>query len=435
MPMPVGTAIVIRMGQHNMAKKNNQLASQIVPLLRQVFSVPSSGATVMSFSHGDRGWTLNKDEARLFEQAVGILASACPKVHLTTCMRELQRFCCERIQQRDAAFEQHLSDLFTRLDALASVDNVIYLEVSGIQLEYDEWSLGPVRFIHSEHPEIDRLRLGIQDINGEFPPPVDSGLVLARMEVKGEPEYAKHDAVNRVQLALDYLQALTLPENPAGIDGGYGYTLAYAETLPDISCRHWMYSSLEPTWSSGTACAPGFTSNHPKIKCRINASTMGKLEERGLRAVGELLSTSSPQAFDVSLLLALQWLGHAVRERDCTRKFLACYISLEALFTREDSTMRDSPGYSAPAMPVSDGVAFLLGKPTVEARMRIAGRVRELSRTRNRVVHRGYTSVEKNDLLQLAQYAFECCVRALKMRDQLQGEQAFTTWLQAQKYS
>lgn len=367
-----------------MATKHNQLASQIIPLLRQVFSGQSQGDTVMSFSHGERGWTLNRDEALLFEQAVGILASACPKVHLTTCRRELQRFCCERIQQRDAAFEQHLSDLFTRLDALAGVDNVIYLEVAGIQLEYDEWSLGPVRFIHSEYPEIDRLRLSIQDINGEFPPPVDSGLVLARMEIKGEAEYAKHEAISQVQWALDCLQALTLPENPAGIHGGYGYTLAYAVSLPDISCRNWMYSSIGPSWISGTACAPAFPSNDPKVKCKINATTLEKAPE--------------------------------------------------ALFTRDDSGMRDSPGHIASVMPVSDGVAFLLGKPTAEARMRIAERVRTLSRTRNLVVHRGYTSIERQDLLQLAHYAFECCVRALKLRDQLKGEQAFSNWLQTQKY-
>lgn len=417
-----------------MATKHNQLAAQIIPLLRQVFSGQSSGAPVMSFRHGERGWTLNREEAQRFEQAVGALDATFQKVHLTTCRRELQRFCCERIQQPGAVFEQHLAELFSRLDALAGVDNVIYLEVSGIQLEYDEWSLGPVRFIHSEHPEIDRLRLGIQDINGEFPPPVDSGLVLARMEVKGETEYAKHEAVSQVQRALDCLQALTLPENPAGIHGGYGFTLAYAEALPDISCRHWIYSALEPAWASGTACAPGFTSNHPKLKCRINATTLEKLEPRGLSVAGELLAAANPQAFDVSLRLALQWLGHAVRESDCTRKFLACYISLEALFTRNDSGMRDSPGHIAPVMPLCDGVAFLLAEPTVEARMRVASRMRGLARTRNNVVHRGYTSVEKQDLLQLAHYAFECCVRALKLRGQLHGEQAFTNWLQAQKY-
>lgn len=417
-----------------MATKHNQIASQLIPLLRQVFSGQLQGDTVLSFTHGEHGWKLCRDEARLFEQAVGTLDAAFPKVHLTTCTRELQRFCCERIQQPDAAFEQHLAELFARLDMLSGVDNVVYLEVAGIQLELEDWSLGPVRFIHSEHPEIDRLRQSIQDINGQSPPPVDPALVLACMEVKGEPEYAMHEAVARVQWALDCLQALTLPENPAGIHGGYGFTLAYAESLPDISCRHWMYSSIGPSWTSGTACAPGFPSNHPKVKCRINATTLEKLEQRGSRVAGELLAASNTQAFDVSLRLALQWLGHAVRESDCTRKFLACYISLEALFTRDDSGMRDSPGHIAPVMPLFDGVAFLLAKSTAEARMRIAARMRELSRTRNRVVHRGYTSVEKQDLLQLALYAFECCVRALKMRNQLHGEQAFTTWLQAQKY-
>lgn len=417
-----------------MATKHNQIAAQIIPLLRQVFSGQSQGDTVLSLRHGEQGWSLCQAEARLLDQAVATLDEAFPMVHLTTCRRELQRFCCERIQQPDAAFEKHLPELLTRLDKLSGVDNVVFLEVAGIRLELDEWVLGPVRFVHSEHSEIDRLRLSIQDIHGKSPPPIDPDLVLARMEIKGEPEYAKHEAVSRLQLALDCLQALTLPENPAGLHGGYGFTLAYAETLPDISCRHWMYSSLEPTWTSGTACAPEFPRNHPEVKCRINAATLEQLEQRGLSVVGVLLAASNPQAFDVSLLLALQWLGHAIRESDCTRKFLACYISLESLFTRDDSSMRDSPGYNAPAMPVSDGVAFLLGKPTVEARMRIAERVRELSRTRNRVVHRGYTNVEKQDLLQLARYAFECCVMALKKRDQLQGEQAFTNWLQAQKY-
>jgi hypothetical protein len=126
-------------------------------------------------------------------------------------------------------------------------------------------------------------------------------------------------------------------------------------------------------------------------------------------------------------------LASAIRERDFTRKYLSFYIALEALFARDDSRTRKSSGYSCPATPVDDGVAFLLGR-TVDARVRIASRIRELSRTRNMIVHRGYTSVERNDLLALANFAWNCCSQSLKMRSQFRSENSFGDWCQQQKY-
>lgn len=417
-----------------MNRKNKQVAAQIIPVLREVFGEQrSSDSPGMAFQFGDRGWSLTPEESQSFHGAVLTLATAFPRIHRKTCEHELERFCCEQIPKHGAAFEDAIPEFLGHLSSLGNIENVVYVEISGLRLEVAEVSVGSVRLISSEHPDVDEHRLMIKDINGNYPAPIDPNLPLARVEVCGESQFAKEIATAQAQTALDCLQVLSIQENRAAFGDNFGFVLACSGPMPLICCRRWMFSSLQPTWSYDKSCGPVIATDNPQLNLPINTGTLSKLNARGLVHASELLADPSPSPFDEGLLAALKWIASAIRERDFTRKYLSFHIALEALFARDDSAIRNSSGFASPATPVDDGVAFLLGK-TVDSRIRIAQRIRELSRTRNMIVHRGYSSVERNDLLTLAGYSWNCCMQALKMRGQFRDENSFREWCLRQKY-
>ncbi len=411
-----------------MSNRCNKLAAQIIPIVRKIFAGKSSSdAPGMKFQFGERGWSLSPEETRLFHNAVRVLADGFPKVHQKTCMRELQRFCCEKIEVNGTAFELAVPGFLGRLEELCHIRNIVYVEISGIRLELPEFEIGPVRIVPSSHRDIDAHRLEIKDANGSSPDPIADGVLLARVEVAGEPNYAGEVGREQAQIALDCLQTMTIQENRAAFDGSFGFVLSCCEPMPLISCRHWMYSDREPTWTSNSACGPYVATTDPRLNLPLNERTIARIQERGFAFVCDLLGEPKPSPFDEGALGAIRWIAAAIRERDLTRKYLAFYIALEALFSRDDWATRKSTGYNSPAVPVDEGIAFLLGSET-EERIRIVKRVRELSQTRNMIVHRGYTVVERGDLLSLAGYSWNCCINAIKMRSRFREESSFRQW-------
>jgi hypothetical protein len=124
---------------------------------------------------------------------------------------------------------------------------------------------------------------------------------------------------------------------------------------------------------------------------------------------------------------------HRLSIKDINGKHPDPIDPLEALFTRDSSTARASSGYQSPSLPIDEGVAYLLGKDT-QSRIRLAERMRDLSRTRNMIVHRGYTAVERMDLLTLANYSWNACLRGLSMRNQFKDENSFRMWCLHKKF-
>ncbi|MBU0715303.1 MAG: hypothetical protein KJ964_08100 [Verrucomicrobia bacterium] len=417
-----------------MSKHHHEVADRIIPMIREVFAEKRPCDKLgMTFQFREKGWSLSPEEAELFHDAVRVLASAFPSVHQKTCSRELERFCCEHIPGHGVAFEAAVPSLLSRLDELGRINNTVYIEISGIRLELPEIDVGPVKIIPSTHCDIDKHRLTIKDINGNYPPPVDAGVLLAMVEVTGEPQFAKEVAQDQAQTALDCLQVLSIQENHAAFENSFGFVLACSEPMPLICCHRWMYSDIEPTWSYDKACGPTIATNNPKLNLPLNQAILAKLQKRGLSFANDLLRESSPSPFDEGVLAAIRWIASAIRERDFTRKYLAFHIAIEALFARDNFAARNSTGYLAPSVPVDEGIAYLLGKDT-EARMRIAERSRELSRTRNMIVHRGYTSIERQDLLTIAHYSWHCCVQGLKMRARFREENSFRQWCLQKKF-
>lgn len=423
-----------RWTERRVSRRHDEIASRIIPMLREVFTEQRPcDKPSMIFQYGERGWSLSPEEAKVFHDAVRVLAAAFPKVHRKTCSAELERFCCDNIPTHGAAFETAVPNLLRRLSELGSINNTVYIEISGLRMELPEFDVGPVKIIPNSHHDIDDHRLRIKDINGNYPAQVDQGVLLGRVEVTGEPQFAKAVAQDEVQTALDCLQVLSIQENHAAFDDNFGFVLSCSEPMPLLCCRRWMYSDRQPTWSFDKACGPTIPTFNPQLNLPVNEQMLTRLRDRGLNFAHDLLLESDRSPFDEGVLASLRWIASAIRERDFTRKYLAFHIALEALFTRDASSARTSQDYMAPSVPVNEGVAFLLGKDT-EARIRVSERCRELSRTRNMIVHRGYSSVERSDLLTLAHYSWNCAVQGLKMRARFRDENSFRQWCLCMKF-
>lgn len=413
-----------------MKRDHKRLSDQIIPILQRVFSEQQSSSNPgMTFLYGNTAWTLTPEESRLFHNAVLAVSSSFPKVHKKTCEKELKKFCCEKIPSHGVSFEQSIPSFIQALDRLSEIENVVFVQVSGLLLKVDDFEIGSIKFANSENSDANEFRLRIKDLNGLHPDPIESGKTLAKLKVWGEPEFAKEVATSRVQEALDCLQALSIQLNPAAFCNDIGFDLSCSEPVPNVNRLTWTYSSIEPTWYSDASPSTIIPTKNPACNLLINPDTVSKIGPQNLARMSELLSTTNLSPFDEGLLASLMWIARAIRERDLTQKFLAFYIALEALFTRDYQATRKSPDYSTPATTTDEGVAFLLGKSVTE-RTKIAKRVRELSRTRNMIVHRGYSEVEWDDLLLLASYSWHCSIRALELRTQFHQENSFRDWCQ-----
>lgn len=417
-----------------MSNRFNKLAAVAIPILREIFAEPRKFETPgLKFTYGEREWSLSPEEAQQFHHVVKVISATFPLVHQKTCACELQRFCCEHIPSHGAPFESSFESLLNKLHKLSTISNIAYVQLSGIRLEVPECEVGNVRIIPGTYPEVDNLRLTIKDINGKHPAPVDPAIVLARVEVTGEPEHALESARDCAQVALDCLQFISIRENHAAFSDSLGFILACSSPVPLVDERKWLYSNDGPTWQSSQGLSEIVATINPQLNLPLNAKMLEVLNERGLSHIHNLLRDPTPSSFDEGVLAAISWIAYSIRERSLTRKYLGFHIALEALFTRDSSTARSSSDYQAPSVAVDEGVAYLLGKDT-QTRIKIAERMRELCRTRNMIVHRGYTAVERADLLTLAHFSWNCCQQGLKMRDKFKEDNSFRIWCQNKKF-
>jgi hypothetical protein len=422
-------------GEHQ--KLVNALTGLIVDALTGPKEV-SREEKAMMFSYADKGGglLLSKTEAAKMQQASELLSAQFPKVSERTCMRELQRFCCSFISEINAGQQlpvaRQIPALLKLLESLGSHQTTVYVEVSGLDLRLPEWTFGPARFMSGNHVDVERDRLGIRTLDGQTPEPLRAEQLVVQMRLEGESQYAQDSAKERVQQVLDVLQFLSLKENPGSWDADLAhFGLFCCEPIPVVSTNIWAFSSDGPSWHWHKEQPPVLVSG--PMKCVVSKDTDARFAERGGKELAALLMEQHPSAFDQGLLTAVTWIAHAIRERDPARKFLGFYIALEALFGRDNKKLRECEGFQQPIVPIPEGVAFLLGL-TPQARIRLVDRMTRLTRERNRIVHRGFTQIEKGSLLMLAGYAWSSCWQAAIRRHLFQKEDAFRDWLLERKY-
>lgn len=429
-----------------LSKEDYSLASKIAPLLRKCIveeSNPPRDEVSMAFAFNDieSGLGLSQEGAKLLHEIVDEhLARAFPKAGPNTCLNLLQRFCAELIKNRYASpeqipFEGEIPILLNRIRTQETSRNTVFVEVCGLNLQTQEWTFGTVNFMRGNHPCVESERMKIRDKSGNYPEPIPESKTVARIEAVGSRDYAVQFAQAKIQETLDVLQFLSIRDNYSAFrESDFGFSLFCANTIPRVAAGYWCLNTLAPSWCSGSLNGPILSSGvDPKIQCQIDKNATAQFARHGGQQLSEMLSTNLRSLFDNALMSAVSWIAHAIRERHLARKYLALYVALEACFVQDTNEARDNRNTRTRILPVEEGVAFVLGRD-VQQRRRLAKRVRDLARTRNLIVHRGYTEIERDDLLTLATYAWACCSELALKRDLFRKEGSFKEWLLERKY-
>lgn len=380
---------------------------------------------------------LSHAEVEKLEEAADLLHEANPRVGRKSIVAELQRACCRLIPHmtggiQPSAITAEIPNLLDTLDALENQSTTVYVQVAGVDLKLDEWLFGPAKFLHGTHAEIEAERTQITTIDGLVPVALDPTVVVVQMKLAGETTFAKQHAGERIQQVLDCIQFLSLPENRGSWDADIQHFGLYrSEPIPLVSSKVWSFSSKGPTWTSWHDHSPILATG--PVKCVIDASAVNEFAKRGGPELGQLLMEPCPSAFDDSLSTAVAWIANGIRERDLARKYLSFFIALEALFIRDNKQTRQADGFQSPIVPIGEGVAFLLGQ-SVETRRLIEKRVVGLASTRNKIVHRGFTTIDRADLIKLGTYSWNCCLQCAIRRKQFNEDNSFQNWLLERKF-
>ena len=419
-----------------------QLVNALVPIIYAALSgdpdiARAEGATQFFFI--DAGsLTLSHSEAAKLREASILLSRVFPKVSDRTRDQELNRFCCRFIPdlttgiQRDS-IARDLPELLDRLQSYSEDSTTVYVEVSGFDMQLSEWTFGPARFMKGDHPEIEADHSQITSLDGHKPDPLKSHQMVAQIKVLGEADYASDQVVKRVGEVLDVIQFLSLPDNPdSWKPDGLCFGLYCCEPIPPITTSIWSLTTRGPTWSSWQG-GPPIIVTLPTIRCVVNEKTDDRFSKRGGAELSLLLSETEPSAFDQNLLTAVTWIANAIRERNLARKYLGFYVALEALFGRDKREWRESEGFQKPILPIPEGVAFILGRGLV-GRRKLSSQMSDLAKTRNRIVHRGYTAIDETDLRLLGSHAWSCCWQAALKRGQFREDDSFSDWLLNRKF-
>jgi len=419
-----------------------QLINALVPIIHAALSGDPDKARAETatqfFFKGTGSLTLSHAEAAKLREASTLISRFFCKVSDRTCDRELKRFCCRFIPDLEAGVERAsiaaaLPDLLDRLQSFSEDSTTVYVEVCGLDLQVPEWVFGPARFMKGDHPDIEADYSQIITLDGHKPDPLKAGQIVAQIKVRGEAEYAVDTVVKRVGEVLDIIQFLSLRENPGSWEpDGLCFGLYCCEPIPPISSSIWSLTSRGPTWSSSKGIPPVIVTV-PNVRFVVNDKTDSRFAERAGEHLSSLLVELAPSAFDQNLLTAITWVANAIRERNLARKYLSFYVAVEALFGRDKLEWKESEGFQKPILPIPEGVAFILGRG-VDGRRKLSSQMSDLAKTRNRIVHRGYTEIDETDLRLLGSHAWSCCWQAALRREQFRQDDSFHDWLLDRKF-
>ncbi|NBV22632.1 MAG: hypothetical protein EBS05_12045 [Proteobacteria bacterium] len=382
--------------------------------------------------------TLSHAEVEKIEEAAEYLRKVYPRIGRKSILDEIQKVCCRLIPQMTsgsgtAAIAHEVPKLLGSLDVLESQTTTVYVQVAGIDLKLEEWSFGPAKFMHGNHPELEGERSQIRTLDGMEPSPLDPATVVVQMKLAGETDFAKHYAGERIQKVLDCVQFLSLHENRGSWDAKdlTHFGLFRSEPIPMVPSMVWSYSSKGPTWTSWHDHSPILCDG--LVKCVVDANMVKEFSKRGGDSLAQLLMETNPSAFDDSLMTSVNWIANGIRERDLARKYLSYFIALEALFIKDNKETRQADGHQSPIVPIGEGVAFLLGK-SIDSRRSIKHRIDELAGTRHKIVHRGFTAIDRADLISLGNYSWNACWQCATKRNLFNNDNSFHHWLLERKF-
>ncbi|UZJ78610.1 HEPN domain-containing protein [Fictibacillus sp. KU28468] len=167
-------------------------------------------------------------------------------------------------------------------------------------------------------------------------------------------------------------------------------------------------------------CVPGtFSSYNWRLKeaqdedLEIDDSFIEDAKEVGLERFGEILKKfmiNDLNDMEVQILRSIVWFGESKIEHDNAARFLKLTLVLECLL----NLSKEEPV----AVSLSERIAFIF-ETTLEERLKLVNKIKELYDVRSKIVHNGSAEVEEQSLVELEHIVSELIILFLTNPDYL----------------
>jgi len=422
-----------------MRKKIKIPEEDLIYRLREIFDPrrisyehPQTNEPELFFRFGSKGWRLNQKEKENLENAVQILKKQFNKVHKETCQKYLQSFCCDEFPAKFDTFHERIPKLFQDLQKVADNQSIVAVEVAGLRMDIDSFEFGKFEFVLSNDPALKELRESIRAKDGDASEPIPSGSVLAKRTLQGDSSLVREVAKEDLQQTIDVLQFISAFKNPSILKPDIqGFSLYVGENRKPAVERTWSHNtSPNERWEAHNMNAERPSNDLPQYGLLLNEQTIDEFKSFGWDGFNQLLLKEEVSFFERNLLSANRWFAKAVRDIDPSRKFVDLFIALESLFSDDI----EHPEKSRAVFNTREGVAFFLGE-NIDERLKIYKWVNDLAKVRNKVVHSGFSEIERDDLNLLFRLTQKCCLCGLELSVQFGKSGSFSKWARRFKFS
>lgn len=145
---------------------------------------------------------------------------------------------------------------------------------------------------------------------------------------------------------------------------------------------------------SKTGSASSSHSNHGSFETIPIDDQYFNSVDNGFDRIWKSIASENITELQKRLLLAIEWIGQSYNEISPSSAFLKSAIALEILFTHNEKTLINASILSQ----ISESIALLLGN-SLDERLEIESKVKNLYSMRSAIAHAGKTQVAQEDLL------------------------------------
>lgn len=138
-------------------------------------------------------------------------------------------------------------------------------------------------------------------------------------------------------------------------------------------------------------------------------------KENGFAKIWEMVNKENPSELEKRILLSIEWVGQAIREKSPASAFLYAAIAMEILFNHSEKTIVNPSILSQ----ISESIAIIVGN-NVQGRLEIEGEAKRLYGLRSAIAHAGKSNISEVDIHSIIMIARET-ICAILTRESLQG--------------
>lgn len=355
-----------------------------------------------------------------YQEAIEAVKTACPKASEKTIAKTLSSSAIRLFEKHavsddaDPELEAHFESILPILGEVAIREEIdrllsllesqvqlwtVFIPVGGLEIKQESFKIGSVSFYRTSSStliaDISKLNLK-REREEQFQKPFTDAGSYAVIEIEGESEFVKTQALRLVQRAVHILnlcfascQHRVTGYTKIGIAGQSLQTersalgITYQQTEQEIQPYSYSFN-VEP--SSG-------------LRYEISETKLEKLEEKGLIAIIEYFENDSPNPKSLASRIqrAVTWHSKGINADNIDEQFVALAIALESLLV-SDEGINPKVGWGGITQQLAERVAFLLGHD-YESRVNLERRVKGLYGMRSKIVHEGQTASHENLIL------------------------------------